>query len=223
MGVIIQEVCGTEQDGLFFHLFGRGPLDQLLPHRRRTPGRRRLQHRHGPGQTGRRRRTRCASRPATRRRCSRPRRLNCAARHAERGAQPRASGPRSSRVDRRRGEPAPAGLTRIGGLRNAKFICSVWDRENERHLRDSPFDRGARSSRSTTSLKYNTFPLAEIISTSSRWAPREMRCPVEVEFAVNMDVAPDSGRFSACCRSVRSSTTRTTGPSTGTRSTPPAR
>ncbi len=35
-------------------------------------------------------------------------------------------------VDRRRGEPAQAGLAQIAGLRNARFVCSVWDRENER-------------------------------------------------------------------------------------------
>ena len=39
-------------------------------------------------------------------------------------------------------------------------------------------------------LKYNTFPLAEIISDILTMGAEEMRCPVEVEFAVNMDVAP---------------------------------
>ena len=37
-------------------------------------------------------------------------------------------------------------------------------------------------------LKYNTFPLADIVRDILRLGVEEMRCPVEVEFAVNMDV-----------------------------------
>ncbi len=81
------------------------------------------------------------------------------------------------------------GLTQIGGFRNSKFVCSVWDRENER-ISDSPFDRGRKVITFNNILKYNTFPLAEIISDILTMGAEEMRCPVEVEFAVNMDVAP---------------------------------
>ena len=80
-------------------------------------------------------------------------------------------------------------LREIDGYRNARFVCSVWDRENER-ISDSPFDRGRRVITFNNILKYNTFPLAEIISDILRMGAEEMRCPVEVEFAVNMDVAP---------------------------------
>ena len=81
------------------------------------------------------------------------------------------------------------GLTQIGGFRNSKFVCSVWDRENER-ISDSPFDQGRKVITFNNILKYNTFPLAEIISDILTMGAEEMRCPVEVEFAVNMDVAP---------------------------------
>ena len=81
------------------------------------------------------------------------------------------------------------GLTQIGGFRNSKFVCSVWDRENER-ISDSPFDQGRKIITFNNILKYNTFPLAEIISDILTMGAEEMRCPVEVEFAVNMDVAP---------------------------------
>ena len=37
-------------------------------------------------------------------------------------------------------------------------------------------------------LKYNAFPLAAIIRDMLQMGEREMRCPVEIEFAVNMDV-----------------------------------
>ena len=79
------------------------------------------------------------------------------------------------------------GLTQIGGFRNSKFVCSVWDRENER-ISDSPFDQGRKVITFNNILKYNTFPLAEIISDILTMGAEEMRCPVEVEFAVNMDV-----------------------------------
>ena len=75
----------------------------------------------------------------------------------------------------------------IDGMRNARFVCSVWDRENER-ISDSPFDRGRKVITFNNMLKYNTFPLAEIVSDILRMGTEEMRCPVEVEFAVNMDV-----------------------------------
>lgn len=78
-------------------------------------------------------------------------------------------------------------LTQIADLRQARFVTSVWDRENER-ISDSPFDRGRRVITFNNILKYNTFPLAEIITDILRMGAEEMRCPVEVEFAVNMDV-----------------------------------
>ena len=74
-------------------------------------------------------------------------------------------------------------------FRTSKFVCSVWDRENER-ISDSPFDQGRKVITFNNILKYNTFPLAEIISDILTMGAEEMRCPVEVEFAVNMDVAP---------------------------------
>ena len=78
-------------------------------------------------------------------------------------------------------------IAQIAGLRNARFVCSVWDRENER-ISDSPFDRGRKVITFNNILKYNTFPLADIIGDILRLGAEEMRCPVEVEFAVNMDV-----------------------------------
>ena len=85
-------------------------------------------------------------------------------------------------------------LTEIADLRNARYVCSVWDRENER-ISDSPFDRGRKVITFNNILKYNTFPLAEIVSDILRMGAEEMRCPVEVEFAVNMDVAPGQQRI----------------------------
>ncbi len=82
-------------------------------------------------------------------------------------------------------------LTEIGAFRSARHVTSVWDRANER-ISDSPFDRGRKIITFNNILKYNTFPLAEIVSDILKMGAEEMRCPVEVEFAVNMDVP--SGR-----------------------------
>ncbi|MEG2061105.1 MAG: PEP/pyruvate-binding domain-containing protein [Alistipes sp.] len=79
-------------------------------------------------------------------------------------------------------------LSQIADFRNTRFISSVWDRDNER-ISDSPFDEGRRVITFNNILKYNTFPLSEIILDILQMGTEEMRCPVEVEFAVNMDVA----------------------------------
>lgn len=80
-------------------------------------------------------------------------------------------------------------VAEIGEYRNAVHVTSVWDRENER-ISDSPYDRGRKIITFNNILKYNTFPLAEIIRDILAMGAEEMRCPVEVEFAVNMDVEP---------------------------------
>ncbi|MDE5578862.1 MAG: phosphoenolpyruvate synthase [Alistipes sp.] len=80
-------------------------------------------------------------------------------------------------------------VSEIGEYRNARHVTSVWDRENER-ISDSPFDRGRKIITFNNILKYNTFPLAEIVADILAMGAEEMRCPVEVEFAVDMDVEP---------------------------------
>lgn len=85
-------------------------------------------------------------------------------------------------------------LSEIGSLRHARYVTSVWDRENER-ISDSPFDSGRSVITFNNILKYNTFPLAEIVSELLRVGAEEMRCPVEVEFAVNMDVPSGQERI----------------------------
>lgn len=72
-------------------------------------------------------------------------------------------------------------------MRQTRFVASVWDRENDR-ISDSPMDEGRKVITFNAILKYNTFPLADIVRDILRLGVEEMRCPVEVEFAVNMDV-----------------------------------
>ncbi|MDE7122896.1 MAG: phosphoenolpyruvate synthase, partial [Alistipes sp.] len=76
----------------------------------------------------------------------------------------------------------------IAPLRHTQYVASTWDRESER-ISDSPYDRGPKVITFNSILKYGTFPLAEIVRDILALGAEEMRCPVEVEFAVNMDVA----------------------------------
>ena len=84
-------------------------------------------------------------------------------------------------------------LSSLGNFRQLRHVCSVWDRENER-ISDSPADRGRKLITFNNILKYNTFPLAEIVSDILRMGAEEMHCPVEIEFAGNMDV-PSGQRY----------------------------
>ena len=84
-------------------------------------------------------------------------------------------------------------LLQAANLRNMKYVSSVWDRESQR-ISDSPFDKGRRVITFNNILKYNSFPLAAIISEMLALGEEEMRCPVEIEFAANLD-RPDGQRF----------------------------
>lgn len=72
-------------------------------------------------------------------------------------------------------------------FRNMRFVSSTWDRENDR-ISDSFITKGRKLITFSNILKYNSFPLAEIISTLLDLGRSEMKTHVELEFAVNMDV-----------------------------------
>ena len=72
------------------------------------------------------------------------------------------------------------------GFRNLKHVVSTWDNENMRIV-DSAVPEGPKYVTFAQILKYNTFPLAEIVSELLDVAQKEMKCGVEIEFAANMD------------------------------------
>lgn len=74
-------------------------------------------------------------------------------------------------------------------FRNMKYVTSTWDMQNE-VISDSSFVEGRKIVTFSNVLKYGTFPLAEILCDLLDMGVREMRSPVEMEFAVNMDVEP---------------------------------
>ncbi len=72
-------------------------------------------------------------------------------------------------------------------FRNLKYIASTWDMANER-ISDSFSPNGRHLITFASILKYNKFPLAEIVTTLLKIGEQAMKSPIEIEFAVNMDV-----------------------------------
>lgn len=85
-------------------------------------------------------------------------------------------------------------VSKIGGFRNAKYVCSNYDYANNRISEGPTFSQSFKVITFNSILKYNSFPLAEIIRDLLRIGEEELRCPVEIEFAVNMDVEPGAPR-----------------------------
>lgn len=75
----------------------------------------------------------------------------------------------------------------VGDYRNMKYVCSTWDRQNNM-MSDSSYTEGRKFVTFANILKYDSFPLAEIISTLLDIGRDDMKTQVEIEFAVNMDV-----------------------------------
>ncbi len=71
-------------------------------------------------------------------------------------------------------------------FRNIKHVASTWDMQNMR-LSDSSLVEGIKVVTFANILKYNSFPLAEILVELLAIAEREMKCCVEIEFAANLD------------------------------------
>ena len=76
-----------------------------------------------------------------------------------------------------------------GQFESLKFIASTYDRENMRIV-DSCYPDGPRIVTFAPQLKFNTFPLADIVKQLLLIAEKEMKCPVEIEFAVNLEHSP---------------------------------
>jgi phosphoenolpyruvate synthase/pyruvate phosphate dikinase len=78
-------------------------------------------------------------------------------------------------------------INTIKNFRNIRHVASTWDMANQM-ISDSSFEEGRRIITFSRILKYDSFPLAAILSDLLDMGSREMRSPVEIEFAVNLDV-----------------------------------
>jgi hypothetical protein len=72
-----------------------------------------------------------------------------------------------------------------------KYVASTYDYQDD-ILRDGPPDGGKRVITFSNILKYDLFPLADILKTILRIGQQQMNNAVEIEFAVNID--PDKKR-----------------------------
>ncbi len=70
-----------------------------------------------------------------------------------------------------------------------KFVASTYDLQNN-VIRPGIMHDGFRVITFDNILKYDSFPLARILQNLLRVGQREMRNPIEMEFAVNLDVPP---------------------------------
>lgn len=70
------------------------------------------------------------------------------------------------------------------GFPSLRKVASTWDLGNMRIV-DSPYADGPKYITFASMLKYNTFPLAEILQELLEISRREMKCEVELEFAAD--------------------------------------
>ncbi|MBR3652448.1 MAG: phosphoenolpyruvate synthase, partial [Bacteroidales bacterium] len=82
-------------------------------------------------------------------------------------------------------------VTDCSAFRNFSRVVSTYDYENQRMV-DSPAPAGPKFVTFAHILKYNTFPLADILNELLDITQKEVKCGVEIEFAANLDVGPDS-------------------------------
>ncbi|MDC9723754.1 MAG: PEP/pyruvate-binding domain-containing protein [Urechidicola sp.] len=68
-----------------------------------------------------------------------------------------------------------------------KFVASTYDLQNN-IIKPGILHEGIRVISFDNILKYKTFPLPEILQDLLRIGQREMRSPIEMEFAINLDV-----------------------------------
>lgn len=81
-------------------------------------------------------------------------------------------------------------ISECGKFRSFSRVVSTWDYENQRIV-DSPVPKGPKFVTFAHILKYNTFPLADILSTLLEITRNEVKCAVEIEFAADLDRGPD--------------------------------
>lgn len=78
-------------------------------------------------------------------------------------------------------------INSVKHFRNLRYAASTWDMQNQT-ISDSSFAEGRKLITFNRILRYDAMPLAGIVNDLLAMGEAEMKCPVELEFAVNMDV-----------------------------------
>ena len=77
-------------------------------------------------------------------------------------------------------------ISECGRFREFAKVASTYDFENQRIV-DSLLERGPKAVTFAHILRYGTFPLAEILKELLKIAADEMKCSVELEFAADLE------------------------------------
>ena len=190
MAVLIQEVCGTEQNGYFFPtLSGVARSQNLYPIGYEKPEEGVCNIVMGLGKAVVDGGKSLRFSPAYPDKALQTSTLELTVQDAQTEVMALSMNPdsfRSSTDDAVNIEKIP--VSRINDFRNAKYACSYYDYLNSRISESPTLSRYFRVITFNRILKYGSFPLADIIRDMLRMGEEEMRCPVEIEFAVNMDV-----------------------------------
>ncbi|MBT3210167.1 MAG: phosphoenolpyruvate synthase [Bacteroidetes bacterium] len=78
--------------------------------------------------------------------------------------------------------------------KSLKDIASTYDFQNG-IIREGTIYEGKKLITFSNILKHNVFPLAEILQTLLKIGEQEMNCPIEIEFAVNLDTPKGKPRI----------------------------
>ena len=81
-------------------------------------------------------------------------------------------------------------IQEASGFRNMRFAASSWDMYNDRIVHNTFDERSRKIITFANILQFGKYPVAEIISTLLEICSNELNCPVEIEFAANLDTPP---------------------------------
>ncbi len=76
-------------------------------------------------------------------------------------------------------------------FRSMRYVASSWDMENDRIVHNTFDKRSRRIITFANILQFNKYPVAKILADLLDICEEEFRCPVEIEFAVNLEVPAD--------------------------------
>lgn len=77
-------------------------------------------------------------------------------------------------------------ISKLEGTKHLRYVASTWNAADAR-LTDNVVERGRRVATFAPVLKYDTIPLAEIVQKLLSVGAQALHSPVEIEFAVNAD------------------------------------
>lgn len=81
-------------------------------------------------------------------------------------------------------------IQEASGFRNMRFAASSWDMYNDRIVHNTFDERSRKIITFANILQFGKYPVAEIISALLEICSNELNCPVEIEFAANLDTPP---------------------------------